>query len=569
MPAAWESAPVVSDSGGPAWMSAPEVGTEASQKPTAKAKPANKAEPIGAAGRVFKGMADPIEGAAQLLTNALPDGVVKAGNKLNNWLADNGVPLARIPDGGMNQLVRQNESDYQARRLAADPTDQGFDGYRMLGNVISPANVALARLPAAASLGGRVAAGAGSGAVSAAMNPVTQEGDFWSQKASQAKTGAVTGGIFPAVMAGVSRIVSPKASTNPALSTLRSEGVRPTVGQTLGGFANTVEEKASSLPIVGDMISSARRGAAGDLNQAAFNRALKPIDAVLPKGMAGRDAVQFTNDAISDGYNKLLPGLTVKADKTFANEVQSLSGLVKTGAMDPNSAKAFERIVQNDVLSKFRGQNALTGETFKAIESDLGNQIKRFSISQDADQRLVGDALQELQSSMRKMLQRSNPDKADELGKLNTAWANFKRVQRASSSLGAEDGVFSPAQLQSAVKALDRSKDKAKFAKGDALMQDLSEAGKSVLGNKVPDSGTAGRLFMGGGAAAGAFLDPTGFAPLAIGGGSLAYTRPVQNALTFLMSERPEAAKAIANALRKASPALVPAAAQVSTNLLR
>lgn len=543
-------------------------------------KPNKKAEPIGPAGKLLKGAVDPIEGGAQLLTNVLPESWVNAGNRLNNKLADMGLPVARIPDGGMNQLVQQNEADYQARRRASEPQsitglvtgqqqDPGFDWWRLGGNILSPANLALARLPAATSTFGRVASGSGAGAASAALNPVTQGGDYWGQKQDQVALGGITGGMVPAVIGATSRIISPKASTNSAVAALRSEGVRPTVGQTLGGFANTVEEKATSLPIVGDMIASARRGAAGDLNQAAFNRALAPVNGKLPKGMAGREAVQFTEDAISSGYNKLLPSLVVKADKAFSDEVQNLRGLVKTGAMDPNSAKAFERIVQNDVMSKFRGQSALTGETFKAIESDLGNQIKRFSISQDADQRLVGDALQELQSSMRKMLQRSNPDKAQELGKLNTAWANFKRVQRASASLGAEDGIFSPAQLQSAVKALDRSKDKSRFAKGNALMQDLSEAGKSVLGNKVPDSGTAGRLFMGGGAAAGSFLDPTGFMPASIAGGSLAYTRPVQNALTFLLTQRPQAAQAVANALRQSTPALVPAAAQVSTNLLR
>lgn len=549
----WKDAPEVQA----AWMSAPEV----------DAPKAPKGPAMSRTDKLLTGAADPIHGGAQLLTKMLPDGVVQAGNKVNNWLADKTGLVARLPEGGVDEQVRTREAAYQAQRAAAGET--GFDGYRAIGNVVSPANLAIAaRLPAAATIAGRVGVGAFGGGLSALLNPVTGGDSFAAEKGKQVMAGAAGGAAVPAVVGGVSRVVSPKASINPQLQQLRSEGVRPTIGQTLGGVPNAIEEKAMSLPLVGDMISSARKGAAQDLNNAAFNRALSPIGKKLPNGPAGRDAVQFTEDAISDGYNKLLPTLTVKADQTFAGEMSKLRGMVNTGSIDPSAAKAFNRILQNDVLGKFKGRNALTGETLKAIESDLSNQVKRFSISQDADQRLVGDALQEVQASLRDMVQRSNPAKATELKALNSAWANFKRVQRAASSLGAEDGVFTPAQLQSAVKAMDRSKDKARFAEGNALMQDLSEAGKSVLGNKVPDSGTAGRVFLGGGAGLAASMDPSGVAPVLLGGGMIGYSRPVQNALTALVSQRPELAKPIANALRKASPGLVPLGAQVGLSAL-
>lgn len=560
--AAWESAPVVES--GPAWMSAPEVGAEPAQQPTqpAQAK-APAASALSRTDRFVRGLRDPVDGGAQLLTKMLPDGVVQAGNRANNWLAAKTGLVGRLPEGGVDQQVRESEQAYQAQR----GSEGGFDGYRVLGNVLNPANIGLARaLPVGGTLAARIGLGAVGGAASSAMNPVTS-GDFGEEKVKQLALGGAFGGALPAVTGAVARVVRPNASANPQLQALRAEGVRPTLGQTLGGLANNLEEKATSVPILGDMIGAARRGAAADLNRAAFNRALKPVGATLPKGTVGRDAVQFTEDAISDGYNSLLPKLTVKADKSFSADLQNLQQMVNTGSLDPNAAKAFNRILQNDVLGKFKGQNALTGETFKAIESDLSNSIKRFAQSQDADQRLVGDALGEVQSSLRQLLQRSNPAQAKELGKLNTAWANFKRVQKASAALGAEDGIFTPAQLQSAVKAADRSKDKASFARGNALMQDLSEAGKTVLGNKVPDSGTAGRLLATGAAGTASLMDPTGIAPAILGGTFAAYSRPVQSALTALIAERPEAANAIAQALRQSSPALVPASAQIGIGL--
>lgn len=525
--------------------------------------PAEAGPPMSRVDKFMTGVADPIHGGAQLLTKMLPDSVVQAGNELNNWLAENTGLVGRLPEGGVDQQVREREQLYQSERAAAG--ESGFDGYRMLGNALSPANLAVASsVPAAASLAGRVATGAVGGGAVSALSPVT-EGDFATEKGKQVGVGAMFGGATPLVTGGIARVISPNASTNPQLQALRAEGVRPTVGQSLGGSFNTAEQKLMSVPVVGDAIASARRGAAADLNTAAFNRALEPIGQRLPQGLQGRDAVQYADDAISAGYNRLLPQLTAQADQQFQAGITNLRQMVGTGAMDPRSARAFERILTNDVLSKFGGRQAMTGETLKRVESDLGQQISRLSQSTDADQRLVADALQQVQAELRQLLVRSNPQQANTLRSLNTAWANFKRVQRASSGLGAEDGVFSPAQLQSAVKALDRSKDKARFAEGRALMQDLSEPGKAILGNQVPDSGTAGRLLLGGGAS---LLDPTLTAPALLGGGALMYTRPVQGLLSGAVAARPQGAQAAANAFRQASPFLVPLGSQVGLGLL-
>lgn len=557
----WQDAPEVSAA--PAWASAPEVA----------AKPITKGE------RFAKGLRDPIDAGAQLLTNILPNSVVDAGNAANNWLADKTGMLPKLQERnvsslvtggpvGVDKMVRDQEAEYQRRRAASG--SEGVDLMRIAGNVINPANLAIAsRIPAAATLAGRVAAGAGAGVASSALNPVAS-GDFWEEKGKQALIGGVAGGAVPIVTNALARVISPAASVNPNVQALRAEGVRPTIGQTMGGMANRVEEKLTSVPVLGDAISHARRRAAEDVNRAAFNRALGPINQQLPRGMNGREAVQYADDAISAGYDRLLPRLTARADQAFQTELATLRQQVNTGALDPRSARAFNRILQNDVLSKFGGQQAMTGETLKRVESDLGQQIARMHQSTDADQRLVGDALQEVQYQLRQMLVRQNPNQAQQLGALNTAWANFKRVQRASSAIGAEDGIFSPAQLQNAVKALDRSKDKARFAEGNALMQNLSDPAKTVLGSKVPDSGTPGRLFAGLGAMLAGGLNPvTAPAAAAVAGGAGLYAaRPVQNALAAALAVRPQAAQPIAQAFRQSSPMLVPLGAQVGLNAM-
>lgn len=542
----WADAPVIAaPAAPPAWAAAPEL------------PPATTGDSIA------QGLRDPVDAGAQLLTNVLPRGFVEGGNRLNNWLADKTGLVGRLPEGGVDQQVREQNALYDASR----GPNSGFDWVRTATNVLHPANLAMgAVMPVATTIRGGLALGAGAGALGGAMTPATGGEDFATEKLKQIGMGAAGGAAAVPVAGAVGRVISPAASRNPQIQALRAEGVRPTVGQTIGGMANRVEERLTSVPVVGDMISNARRGAAEDLNRAAYNRALAPIGQRLPANTTGREAVEFTENALSSGYDRLLPHLTGQADQPFTQGIANLRQMVNTGAIDPTAAAAFNRILDNDVLVKFGGQGAMTGETLKRVESDLGQHVRRLAQSTDADQRLVGDALQQVQAELRDMVVRNNPTHAPRLQELNTGWANFKRVQRAASMVGAEDGVFSAAQLQSAVKATDRSKDKAAFARGDALMQDLSDAGKAVLGSKVPNSGTPERLMLAGGLSH--FMDPTGIAQSLIGAGTVGYLRPVQNALTYGLTQRPQSAQPAANALSQFAPALGLLGGQVAPKLL-
>lgn len=343
-------------------------------------------------------------------------------------------------------------------------------------------------------------------------------------------------------------------STSPQIQSLMKEGVVPTAGQILGGGYKRAEEALTSVPVLGDFIKSAQNRTMQDVNRVAFNRALTPIGEKLPEGVMGREAVQFVSDKLDDAYGKLLPKMTVLQDAPFQQNIASLKNMVESGAIDPKAIKFFNTWVDNNVINKFQGQGAITGQTLKQVQSDLRETISRLSASTDADQRLIGDALKETQDQVRQLVTRSNPQYAKELKSIDTGYANFKRVERASAALGAEEGVFSPAQLQNAVKAMDKSKDKREFAKGEAYMQDLSESAKTALGNKVPDSGTPYRALVGAIAAAGG-AGAAGFPSVATALGALAaspllYSKAGQNALATLLTKRPDIANELATQLR-------------------
>jgi hypothetical protein len=526
-----------------------------------EAEPAPESPPQGRMDRFTRGLRDPIDAGAQLLTNILPESVVTAGNRANNWLAENTGMVGALPPGGVDQQVREGEQAYQAARAAAG--NEGIDGYRMLGNVASPANVAIAsRIPAAAGLGGRMALGAGAGATFGALTPVG-EGDFAEQKAKQIGLGAAVGGALPVVTGALGRLISPRASTNPNVQLLQQEGVQPTVGQTLGGRMNALEEKLQSVPLVGDRISIMRQRGLEQFNRAAINRATAPIGKEV-RGI-GREGVSEAKGALGQAYDDLLPKLQFRADPQFSSDFGRIQSMVAAG-LPKAEAEAFDKIIQRQVVGKMTPAGTMSGATFKTVESELRRLAKGYQGDAAFDKRQIGAALDELVSSMRANLSRANPAHAGELAQINKGYAGYARVRDAAGRIGADEGVFTPAQLQSAVRAGDKSVGHGQFATGNAYMQDLSEAGKAVLGSKVPNSFTTDRALIAGGALGSYFINPAIPAGLAAGAGL--YTAPAQNALRFLLTARPQGANALANTVRQSYPAFLPGAAQLGAQML-
>lgn len=359
------------------------------------------------------------------------------------------------------------------------------------------------------------------------------------------------GGMFGVGAAkGISNALAPTVPQG--AQNLIGAGVTLTPGQRLGGGWKRAEDALTSMPVVGDAIRSAQRRSFEDFNAAVANRALSPIKATLPPGTTGRDAVAYTEQALGKAYESVLSRVgTLRADSGLAQEVDNLRKMVSSSPMPPEVQAQFNKVIQNQIGSKLQGQNAMTAQTFKDAESELGRLAVKYGADASADKQLLGDALHEAQAAMRRWLERAaGPDVAADAGAANAGWAEFKRMQKASTFLGAKDGVFSPENYMNAVKALDKSKDKGSFARGGALGQDLAGDAVRTMGREVPDSGTPFRTLM---------TQPVNGAVSTVLGSPLigAYSRPVQNALQTLMSgQRPALATRAAAELEMAAPAL-------------
>ena len=497
---------------------------------------------------ILRGMKDPVDAMAQLAVHALPNSVVNAGNQANNWLADSTGMVGRIPSGGIDQMLADQESNYQAGRQANDR--QGFDVARMMGNVGALA-IPVAKLPMPATFMGRIGANAAIGAGTAAMNPVYGSGDYLSEKGAQTGMGALAGLVASPLGEGLARIAMPNSASNPSLAMLRREGVQPTVGQTLGGMAARIEDKAQSIPFVGDAITNARDRANQQFNIAALNRVVEPIGGRI--NVAGTEGVKQAGDMLSAAYDRALRGLGgVTLDAQSRAELATVQQMANS--LPAQTKRQYQTILQNFVTGRMTPQGGMNAQTFKIIDSDIGKRAASYRSSSVASERELGDALTETQRILRDSVARQDPNYAKQLEAANAGWAQLVRVENASNAAANFGGEFKPSQLMSAVKQGDRQVHVRGrgVARGDALMQDLAIAGQNVLPSRTANSGTVDRaLLLGTGGAA--VADPFITGSLLLGGAA-AYTSPAQNALRALVSDRPQFANSLANIIRKATP---------------
>ncbi len=493
-----------------------------------------------------------IEGPAQLLTHVLPDPVLSAGNHLNNWLRDKGVPLPELPERNLASQVtgktnltlddyeKQREENIQRERAMRG--DSGPDVFRAAGSAMSPTNYVL---PGAAETTlGRIGLGAAGGALSGALNPVPH-GDFWKEKAEQTAVGAGAGGGVGAAGEAVTSLIAPRVQA--AAHTLLENGLSLTPGQTFGGVAKRAEEGLKSVPILGSAIRSGERNALESFNRATVNRSLEPIGAQLPAGItAGHEAIAEGQHILGRAYDDLLPNLHFGMDQQFGSDIQGIRQVVSE--MPAPQAEQFENILRNRLGTRAGPDGQMDGETLKQVQSELTHLANTYRTSGDAAQRYLGYAIGDVNTAMRDALERQNPEYAPQLRNVNRAYAAFARVEGAANRRATAGGLFTPGDLLQSIKNGDKTARKRAFAAGDAMMQDWAESAHRVLGNTMPDSGTTERLLWAGGAGGLLFHNPLVAAGAVAG--AAPYTQPGMDLLRSYVTAAPEARAQLAEAIR-------------------
>lgn len=380
--------------------------------------------------------------------------------------------------------------------------------------------------------------------------------------------GAAGGAATHGVLNKTAGFLAPRLA--PAVQAMRDAGVYLTPGATVGGVAKGIEDKATSLPLffTGDSIAAGQRASVHSFNVGTGNQVLAPIgERVNPGTTAGHDLINEVSDKIGAQYQSLLPNAQINVNTPqIMNDLAAVEARELVGL--PSSVKTQYRQIVFDGLSNRADQSGnMAGPLYGDFDSQLGARARTYTGSTDGDHQALGQALQATQGVFRQALSDQNPAIAPQLNAANQSWAMFVRMRDAASRLGGESGVFTPAQLRSAVRSGDKSAGKGAFARGDALLQDFADAAHATVGNKYPDSGTAGReglmnLLGMGGIGFGAHAAGMGL-PVLAGGAATgaaaasAYATPAgRRATTYLLSSPKFGAvgSGIADAIRNLPP---------------
>lgn len=322
---------------------------------------------------------------------------------------------------------------------------------------------------------------------------------------------AITSGALSAAGSKAGDIIFPKVTE--AAKRLMKEGVRLTPGQRVGGIVGQLEERATSIPVVGDVIESAQQTALGDFNRAAINTSLSELDedvgqrasivmkilgnkkTKVPKNLEGQAAYQFAKDQVDEAYSKVIPKLKADVGGDFED------GLVKIIEnnldLGPDGLKTFQAKLQKILASKVTSKDkVLRGEVLKDIDSSLGLEASNFKRSANPQDRNLGEALQDVQNLLRESMKGTNPQASREYKKVQRAFRTLLPVRKATVAAITREGRFTPAQLLRGSRATDRSRDKIATATGKAPLQELGSVGQEVIGRTIPDSGSAERAAL-------------------------------------------------------------------------
>ncbi len=380
------------------------------------------------------------------------------------------------------------------------------------------------------------------------------------ERAKSAGFGAAAGGAGGAVGGLLSNLISPPASRSPALQALMREGITPTPGQVagqggmVGKTAQQVEEALTSVPLINQAVRAGKTRGMEEFNEAAINRAMAPTGKTASK--IGYEGIKEANAAISKTWDDTLKGITVQWDDTLGQQVAD----VLADAQRSLTKRAYKKLMSevSDLASQETMEStSTTGRHAYTIVDNLGKKAAEFQGSEKIYDKRLGAALGELREVFIDQIMRSAPpEKAAKLTELRKAYPEYLLIERAAGMKGAREGVFSPAQYNAAARALEPTKRKSYWARGQARGQDLARAATEVMGQNLPNSGTTDRAIIAallGGPAVGATVDPLAGAAVTGGllAGSLPYTPLLQRALAAGMATRPAGAPAAARAAER------------------
>jgi hypothetical protein len=284
-----------------------------------------------------------------------------------------------------------------------------------------------------------------------------------------------------------------KAVTQPirpseAAQKLVDVGIYPTPGQAKGGALNSLESAATSMPIVGPFVSTARAK--------PFQEYVKYRQGQFgyTGDKTGRLATEEMGNIADENYSKVLPKLQLEVTPELRAQY-----LRNVQLLPPQQQNSMRKLIEFELDPKTAKSSAgiLGGEETNTWQSLLRKEGQHFGKSPDTYQQKLGAAFTKSREDTIDAINNQglvSPDVAQEFADARKYYGGMKNLMElgTTGTAAKRGGMFTPAEDLKWMKG--KYGDNA-FGRNQVPDQDVAQAGVDVLGG-VPDSGTAGRLAM-------------------------------------------------------------------------
>jgi len=312
------------------------------------------------------------------------------------------------------------------------------------------------------------------------------EGGF-ENRAKNAGVSAAIGAVAnPAIQAVAPRITQ-------SAKKLLDKGVPLTPGQAVGDSGligkslKTLEEKVSgNVFLIGDAVEGALQRSQKGFNRAAVEESLEDIAVKVPKNLEGRRLIGFGQNVLKSKYAKTLGKMKLTDEAAMNSEISKLTNDLADEIKKDITNRASRYITKKFANGQMSGQNIKTAQTL------LRRDIQRLTREGTDLSMQKADALIDIRSVLSNELQKANPKLAPVLNNIDKSYGKFEIVRNASLQKKVTED-FTPGDLLQASAKSDVSKRKSSFSAGQARMQNFAQNAQNIIGNTVPNSGTAGR----------------------------------------------------------------------------
>ena len=295
----------------------------------------------------------------------------------------------------------------------------------------------VAGLPAMGLPGGPIAQGIAGGALTGITEPVRGADEserFFEEKATQGAIGGAIGGAMG------------------------------TVAKLFGGIARHSPEKYT---------------------RDVMDAAVPPDGATITK--PGHEGFRQLKAAWDKNWAKVIPGLKVTADVDLVNGLKSVQNGMEAMGYTADQIGRVGNIIQGQILGpaargETGGVNQLAGEAAHHVQTTL-----RKLALQHPD---IEQPLMQVREAVLDGIERnSTPDIVQQFRALRTEYPKFLAVEEASAAAATTGGggLFTPQQLGSAARRLDKTAHHGATAAGTAPLQETVEAGLAArIGKPSP-----------------------------------------------------------------------------------